>query len=119
MRDFLFTSESVTGGHPDKVADQISDAVLDEILRKDPRGGGACATMGGAGAQGLMFGCACRETKEWMPMPSAFAHRICGRLTEAREKRVLPWLRPDGKSQGTVRYAGGGPGEGTAGGCSR
>ena len=187
MRDFLFTSESVTGGHPDKVADQISDAVLDEILRKDPRGRVACETMvttglvivageitttalldipalvrqtiaaigysenmrgfdagncavvmavdrqspdiargvdrkvadrQGAGDQGIMFGFACRETKELMPMPIAFAHRICGRLTEAREKRVLPWLRPDGKSQVTVRYAGGVPREVTAVVCS-
>jgi S-adenosylmethionine synthetase len=187
MRDFLFTSESVTGGHPDKVADQISDAVLDEILRKDPRGRVACETMvttglvivageitttalldipvlvrqtiaaigytenmkgfdasncavvmavdrqspdiargvdrkmadrQGAGDQGIMFGFACSETKELMPMPIAFAHRICGRLTEAREKRVLPWLRPDGKSQVTVRYAGGVPREVTAVVCS-
>jgi S-adenosylmethionine synthetase len=187
MRDFLFTSESVTGGHPDKVADQISDAVLDEILRKDPRGRVACETMvttglvivageitttalldipvlvrqtiagigytenmkgfdasncavvmavdrqspdiargvdrkmadrQGAGDQGSMFGFACSETKELMPMPIAFAHRICGRLTEAREKRVLPWLRPDGKSQVTVRYAGGVPREVTAVVCS-
>ncbi|MGZ8439989.1 MAG: methionine adenosyltransferase [Candidatus Deferrimicrobiaceae bacterium] len=187
MRDFLFTSESVTGGHPDKVADQISDAVLDEILRKDPRGRVACETMvttglvmvageitttalldipalvrqtiaaigytenlkgfdasncavvlavdrqspdiargvdrktadrQGAGDQGIMFGFACSETKELMPMPIAFAHRICGRLTEAREKRVLPWLRPDGKSQVTVRYAGGLPREVTAVVCS-
>src|SRR3990170_2452158 len=185
MKDFLFTSESVTGGHPDKVADQISDAILDEIIRKDPRGRVACETMvttglvivaggittsalidipalvrqtiafigytdnargfdanncavvmavdrqspdiargvdrgvvekQGAGDQGMMFGFACTETKELMPM--AFAHRICGRLTEAREKRVLPWLRPDGKSQVTVRYVDGVPREVTAVVCS-
>jgi S-adenosylmethionine synthetase len=187
MKEFLFTSESVTGGHPDKVADQISDAVLDEIIRKDRRGRVACETMvttglvmvageittsalidipalvrqtiigigytentkgfdanncavvmavdrqspdiargvdrgvdemQGAGDQGMMFGFACNETKERMPMPIAFAHRICGRLTQAREKRVLPWLRPDGKSQVTVRYVDGVPREVTAVVCS-
>jgi S-adenosylmethionine synthetase len=187
MQEFLFTSESVTGGHPDKVADQISDAVLDEILRKDNRGRVACETMvttglvivageitttalfdipglvrrtiadigytenakgfdasncavvmaldrqspdiargvdrrvierQGAGDQGMMFGFACDETRELMPMPIAFAHRICGRLTEARQRKVLPWLRPDGKSQVTVRYVDGVPREVTAVVCS-
>ncbi len=187
MSEFVFTSESVTGGHPDKVADQISDAVLDEVIRQDPRGRVACETMvttglvmvageitttamldlsglvretvtsigytgdskgfdahncaivaaidrqspdiargvdrgaaekQGAGDQGMMFGFACDETKELMPMPIAFAHRICARLTEAREKNVLPWLRPDGKSQVTVRYVDGVPREVTAVVCS-
>ncbi|MBF8258698.1 MAG: S-adenosylmethionine synthase [Actinobacteria bacterium] len=187
MKEFLFTSESVTGGHPDKVADQISDAVLDEILRQDPRGRVACETMvttglvivageittsalldipdlvrktvtdigytgdargfdahncavvtaidrqsvdiargvdrgasekQGAGDQGMMFGYACDETKERMPMPISFAHKICARLTEAREKKVLRWLRPDGKSQVTVRYVDGVPREVSAVVCS-
>jgi len=187
MGEYLFTSESVTGGHPDKVADQISDAILDEIIRKDPRGRVACETMvttglvivageittnalidipalvrqtitaigytentkgfdanncavvmavdrqspdiargvdrgaaekQGAGDQGMMFGYACNDTKELMPMSIAFAHRICGRLTEAREKKVLPWLKPDGKSQVTVRYVDGVPREVTAVVCS-
>lgn len=187
MSEYLFTSESVTGGHPDKVADQISDAILDEIIRKDSRGRVACETMvttglvivageittnalidipalvrqtitgigytentkgfdasncavvmavdrqspdiargvdrgvaekQGAGDQGMMFGYACNDTKEMMPMAIAFAHRICGRLTEAREKKVLPWLRPDGKSQVTVRYVDGVPREVTAVVCS-
>ena len=187
MSEFFFTSESVTGGHPDKVADQISDAVLDEIIRQDTGGRVACETMvttglvivageitttamldipelvrktvtdigytggskgfdahncavvtaidrqsvdiargvdrggsekQGAGDQGMMFGFACDDTKERMPMPISFAHKICARLTEAREKKVLRWLRPDGKSQVTVRYVDGVPREVTAVVCS-
>jgi S-adenosylmethionine synthetase len=110
VRTCLFTSESVSEGHPDKLADRISDTILDSFLEKDPRAKVACETFIAdklvvvAGDQGLVFGYATNETPEMLPLPVFLAHQLVQQQATLRKDSSIPWLKPDAKSQVTVRY---------------
>src|SRR5207237_9188046 len=111
-RRYIFSSESVTEGHPDKVCDTISDYILDACLEQDPLSRVACETLAKgnlvlwAGEQGLMFGLACNDTTELMPVSSSFAHKLGRELTRLRKEGEIPWLRPDAKTQVSIEYHG-------------
>ena len=100
----LFTSESVTEGHPDKICDQVSDAILDAILAKDPEGRVAAETVTGTGFVTVFGGISTNETEEYLPLPITLAQKLARRLAQVRKDGTLSYLRPDGKTQVTIEY---------------